>query len=66
MNWVKVADGLPDDGEDVVAWCGKWVPFWVECKYAGGGFMRFDYETEKYTERLDDVTHWLRIVPPQN
>lgn len=71
MEWIKVADRLPEEGQRVIV---TLVPMqnmfgtkmvdcdWIECQ--NGRFMRFSYEWDEWSDITDSVTHWMPYPEP--
>ncbi len=70
MNWIKTADRMPEDRQDILFWNTEPIPFWhiedgrLDCVEAGyyedGVFWTEcgDRVSEKY------VTHWMPFPDP--
>lgn len=75
MDWIKVTDRLPEEGQRVIVTrvpmlnmsgskmvdCGD-CGDWIE--YQNGRFMRFSYEWDEWSDITDSVTHWMPYPEP--
>ena len=58
LKWISVEDGLPSDGQDIIAFDAI-----KHCVFKDGEFLQGYFEPDtghEYTEPVD-VTHWIAI-----
>lgn len=62
--WVSVADGLPEDGEDVLCWiCNDaWGDRYACVGHYDTTFKLWDFDSERAMSRY--VTHWMPLPEP--
>ena len=61
-EWISVEDGLPSDGQDIIAFDAI-----KHCVFKDGEFLQGYFEPDtghEYTEPVD-VTHWIAIEPQE-
>ena len=61
-KWISVEDGLPSDGQDIIAFDAI-----KHCVFKDGEFLQGYFEPDtghEYTEPVD-VTHWIAIEPQE-
>lgn len=61
MNWIRVEDSLPPEGESVDVFSKE---EWRQCdvKYTKGIFQNYVYDYDddfSHMEKIDNVTHWM-------
>lgn len=69
MDWIKVTDRLPEDGQHVIVTltCKTTGKRCVDTNYTAfikGEFMWWDEDAHEYTEETDEVTHWMPYPTP--
>ena len=61
-EWISVEDGLPSDGQNIIAFDAI-----KHCVFKDGEFLQGYFEPDtghEYTEPVD-VTHWIAIEPQE-
>jgi len=58
MEWISVEDRLPDEGVDVLLWCG-----WAITGLIGNDNS---FYTEDGVNPCHNVTHWMSLPEPPN
>ena len=61
-KWISVEDGLPSDGQNIIAFDAI-----KHCVFKDGEFLQGYFEPDtghEYTEPVD-VTHWIAIEPQE-
>ena len=61
-KWISVEDGLPSDGQNIIAFDAI-----KHCVFKDGEFLQGYFESDtghEYTEPVD-VTHWIAIEPQE-
>ena len=62
LEWISVEDGLPSDGQNIIAFDAI-----KHCVFKDGEFLQGYFEPDtghEYTEPVD-VTHWIAIEPQE-
>jgi len=71
MKWVRVEDGLPEFDECVDIWLERqerrYFDCWRQQHKNGDGWiwMRRGYNSEVVVRDQHEVSHWLKIEPPE-
>lgn len=64
MNWIKIEDQLPVNGDTVLVYSEDDDRWWMAVFRSYPNTINFEMEGEEYPIRSNDVTHWAKVNTP--